>query len=59
MPTAFRAIAPFVRTARHGLKSGNASPLQAAIKRQSVAPALNLYRSYAVFERTKPHVNIG
>lgn len=59
MSTAFRSVAPFLRTARHGLKTGRASPLQSAIKSQNAAGILNLYRTYAVYERTKPHVNIG
>jgi elongation factor Tu len=29
------------------------------MKKQTAAGALNIYRTYAVFERTKPHVNIG
>lgn len=57
MSTAFRSIAPFVRTARQSLKTGRVSPLQSALR--SNAAALNLYRTYAVYERTKPHVNIG
>ncbi|CAG9999774.1 unnamed protein product [Clonostachys byssicola] len=59
MSAAFRSIAPFLRTARHGLKNGNVSPLQSALKRQNAAGFMNAYRTYAVFERTKPHVNIG
>lgn len=60
MSAAFRSIAPFVRTARQGLVSGRASPLQAAFRKQSVTGMLNICRTYAaVFERTKPHVNIG
>ncbi|CAG9943294.1 hypothetical protein V2G26_008345 [Clonostachys chloroleuca] len=59
MSAAFRSIAPFLRTARHGLKNGNVSPLQSALKRQNAAGFMNVYRTYAVFERTKPHVNIG
>ncbi|KAK1243649.1 hypothetical protein TGAMA5MH_00539 [Trichoderma gamsii] len=60
MSTAFRSIAPFVRTARYGLKSGSVNPLQAALKNnRSAAGVLNIARTYAVFERTKPHVNIG
>ncbi|UKZ83478.1 translation elongation factor Tu [Trichoderma virens FT-333] len=60
MSTAFRSIAPFLRTARHGLKAGSVNPLQAALKNnRSAAGVLNLARTYAVFERTKPHVNIG
>lgn len=60
MSTAFRSIAPFLRTARYGLKSGSVNPLQAALKNnRSAAGVLNIARTYAVFERTKPHVNIG
>jgi elongation factor Tu len=59
MSSAFRFIAPFVRTARHGLKNGNASPLQSALRKQNTTKFMNVYRTYAVFERTKPHVNIG
>lgn len=59
MSSAFRSIAPFVRTARHGLKNGNASPLQSALRKQNTTKFMNVYRTYAVFERTKPHVNIG
>ncbi|KJZ74237.1 Elongation factor Tu [Hirsutella minnesotensis 3608] len=54
MSAAFRSVAPFLRTARHGL-----NPLQSAIKKQNASGILNIYRSYAVYERTKPHVNIG
>lgn len=59
MSTAFRSLAPFMRTARSGLSAGRINPLQSALKKQNAAGVLNLYRSYAVFERTKPHVNIG
>ena len=59
MSTAFRSIAPFVRTARQGLRGTRASPLQSALKKQNAAGVLNIYRTYAQFERTKPHVNIG
>ena len=57
MSAAFRSVAPFLRTARRGL--GRVSPLQTAIKKQNASGILNLYRTYAEFERTKPHVNIG
>ncbi|KAH6696864.1 elongation factor Tu, partial [Plectosphaerella plurivora] len=57
--SAFRAITPFLRTARSGLRGGNVNPVTAALKKQNISPILNTYRSYAVFERTKPHVNIG
>ncbi|KAF4974137.1 hypothetical protein FDECE_18701, partial [Fusarium decemcellulare] len=59
MSTAFRSLAPFLRTARHGLKANPINPLQSAFKKQNASGVLNLYRTYAVYERTKPHVNIG
>lgn len=59
MSTAFRSLAPFLRTARHGLKAAPINPLQSALKKQNASGVLNLYRTYAVFERSKPHVNIG
>jgi len=56
-----RSVAPFLRTTSSALRHGNAvSPLQHALRRQDGAQLLNAFRSYAtVFERTKPHVNIG
>jgi elongation factor Tu len=59
MSTAFRSVAPFLRTARSGLRSGSINPLQFAVKKQNAANYLNIYRTYASFERSKPHVNIG
>ncbi|KAI1503609.1 translation elongation factor-like protein tu [Biscogniauxia marginata] len=60
MPTPLRTVAPLLRASRHCLRSGStANPLQFGIRQQNVVAALNLKRSYAVFERTKPHVNIG
>ena len=59
MSTAFRSISPLLRTARYSLKHQGANPLQFAVRRQNAAGVLNIYRSYAVFERSKPHVNIG
>lgn len=58
MSVSFRTLAPFLRTARTSLaKQGN--PL-ISLQRQSTTPILNLARGYAgVFERTKPHVNVG
>lgn len=57
MSATFKSIAPFARTARFALKkTGN--PL-ISLQHQSRSPVLNLRRGYAVFERTKPHVNIG
>lgn len=58
MSIAFRSIAPFVRSARLGFKS-NVNPLQLADKKQNASGVLNIYRTYAVFDRSKPHVNIG
>lgn len=54
--SSFRTVAPFLRTARTSLRS--AHPL-VSLQRQSTSPVLNLRRGYAVYERTKPHVNIG
>ncbi|PHH64970.1 hypothetical protein CDD81_3607 [Ophiocordyceps australis] len=59
MSAAFRSVAPFLRASRHGLGAGQANPLQLAVKRHNASAVLNLYRTYAVYERTKPHVNIG
>jgi elongation factor Tu len=59
MSASFRSIAPFLRTARQGLSSSSANPLRSAFKAQNGHGVLNIYRSYAVFERNKPHVNIG
>lgn len=46
-----------MRTARQGLNTAN--PLRAALKSQNVISMYNACRNYAVYERTKPHVNIG
>ncbi|KAL7625712.1 translation elongation factor Tu [Parahypoxylon ruwenzoriense] len=62
MSASLRTLAPFLRASRHSLRSGSAAnPLQFAVRRQqNVAAALNITRSYAaVYERTKPHVNVG
>jgi hypothetical protein len=61
MPVFVRSVAPFLRTARSALQQGNSvSPLQHALRRKNGASLLNGARTYAaVFERTKPHVNIG
>jgi len=61
MPAFARSVAPFLRTAQSALRQGNsASPLQHAWQRQNGVAVLNAVRTYAaVFERTKPHVNIG
>ncbi|KAI0167309.1 translation elongation factor Tu [Pestalotiopsis sp. NC0098] len=60
MPAALRTLAPFLRASRQTLRPGSAAnPLQYSLKSQNVSAALNIYRSYAVFERSKPHVNIG
>lgn len=57
MPASLRTIAPFLRTARLSLRQ-TSSPL-VSLQRQTRTPVLNFARTYAVFERTKPHVNIG
>ncbi|KAI2464873.1 translation elongation factor Tu [Annulohypoxylon bovei var. microspora] len=55
-----RTLAPFLRASRQSLRTGSAAnPLQFAGRQQNVAAALSIARSYAVFERTKPHVNVG
>ncbi|KXX80911.1 Elongation factor Tu, mitochondrial [Madurella mycetomatis] len=57
MPVSLRTISPFLRTARLSLRQ-TASPL-VSLQRQTRTPVLNFARSYAVYERSKPHVNIG
>jgi len=57
MPATLRTLAPFLRTARLSLRQ-NQNPL-VSLQRQTRSPALNFGRSYAVYQRTKPHVNIG
>ncbi|KAF4585773.1 Elongation factor Tu, mitochondrial [Ophiocordyceps camponoti-floridani] len=59
MSRTLRSIAPLLRTARHGLATGPIDPLRSTVRRQKAAGILNIFRTYAVFERTKPHVNIG
>jgi hypothetical protein len=60
MPVFVRSVAPFVRTARSALHQGNSVSPWRALGRQNGASILNGTRTYAaVFERTKPHVNIG
>ncbi|KIN04862.1 hypothetical protein OIDMADRAFT_157288 [Oidiodendron maius Zn] len=61
MPVFGRSITPFVRTARSALQLGNSvNPLHNALRRQNAVAFVNATRSYAaVYERTKPHVNIG
>lgn len=56
--SSFRTIAPFLRTARFALQR-QSNPLIALQRQQTTSPVLNFARTYAVFERTKPHVNIG
>jgi hypothetical protein len=60
MPVFVRSVAPFLRTARSALHQGHSvSPLQ-HLRSRNGASLLNGARTYAaVFERTKPHVNIG
>ncbi|PFH62090.1 hypothetical protein XA68_15181 [Ophiocordyceps unilateralis] len=55
----FRSVAPLLRTARHGLTTGRIDPLSSTIRRHNATGILNIFRTYAVYERTKPHVNIG
>ncbi|TPX10449.1 uncharacterized protein E0L32_008668 [Thyridium curvatum] len=57
MSASLRTLAPFLRTARVSLRKP-ANPL-ITLQRQSASPILNLSRTYAVYERSKPHVNIG
>jgi elongation factor Tu len=56
MRASLQKIAPFARAARSGFNA----PLSLSLRKQTAAGVLNLYRGYAeVYERTKPHVNIG
>ncbi|KAH8599743.1 P-loop containing nucleoside triphosphate hydrolase protein [Bisporella sp. PMI_857] len=61
MPAFVRSVAPFLRTARSALQSGNSvNPLRYALQQQNRAAFINATRGYAAaFERSKPHVNIG
>ncbi|KAI0015376.1 translation elongation factor Tu [Xylariomycetidae sp. FL0641] len=59
MSAALRTVAPFLRATRALRPGSTANPLQFAGRQQNVVAALNLARTYAVYERTKPHVNIG
>ncbi|KAI2623130.1 translation elongation factor Tu [Hypoxylon sp. NC1633] len=61
MPAFSRTLAPFLRASRHSLRTGStANPLQFGVRQQNLGAALNITRSYAfVYERTKPHVNVG
>lgn len=55
MPTALRTLAPFLRAAR----SSSINPLVSLQRQNNRSSVLNFARSYAVYQRTKPHVNIG
>ncbi|CAK7566779.1 MAG: translation elongation factor Tu [Sporothrix epigloea] len=58
--SAFRVLAPFARTARIVVRSPSTNPLAALqCSAAKPSPVLSFARTYAVFERTKPHVNIG
>lgn len=57
MSASLRTLAPFLRTARTSWRKPT-NPL-INLQRQSASPVLNLARTYAVYERSKPHVNIG
>ncbi|RDA93473.1 hypothetical protein CP533_2648 [Ophiocordyceps camponoti-saundersi (nom. inval.)] len=59
MSRSIRTAAPLLRTARHCLATGRIDPLYSTVSRHSVTGILNVFRTYAVYERTKPHVNIG
>ncbi|KAM7204324.1 putative elongation factor tu protein [Rhypophila sp. PSN 637] len=54
MPAALRTLAPFLRAAR----TSSTNPL-ISLQRQNRTSVLNFARSYAVYKREKPHVNIG
>lgn len=54
---ALRTFAPLLRTARLSLRQ-NQNPL-VSLQRETRTPVLNFARNYAVYQRTKPHVNIG
>ncbi|EPE05780.1 elongation factor tu [Ophiostoma piceae UAMH 11346] len=55
-----RTLAPFMRTARVVMRSPTTSPL-VALQRQAAkpSPVTTFCRNYAVYQRNKPHVNIG
>ncbi|KAK0728108.1 P-loop containing nucleoside triphosphate hydrolase protein [Lasiosphaeria miniovina] len=58
MSASLRAVVPFLRTARCTFRQST-NPL-VSLQRQTSSPALNISRTYAaVFQRSKPHVNIG
>jgi elongation factor Tu len=57
MPVALRTFAPLLRTARLSLRQ-NQNPL-VSLQRETRTPVLNFARNYAVYQRNKPHVNIG
>ncbi|RKU41884.1 translation elongation factor Tu [Coniochaeta pulveracea] len=57
--SSFRSITPFLRTARFAFSRQAAANPLVNLQRQSTSPVLNLARTYAQFQRTKPHVNIG
>ncbi|KAK4127826.1 translation elongation factor Tu, partial [Parathielavia appendiculata] len=57
MPASLRTFAPLLRTARLSLRQTQ-NPL-VALQRDTRTPVLNFARTYAVYERSKPHVNIG
>ncbi|PHH73912.1 hypothetical protein CDD80_3471 [Ophiocordyceps camponoti-rufipedis] len=59
MSRTLRSIAPLLRTARHGLAAGRIDPLCSTVRRQKAAGILNIFRTYAVFERTKPHTTLS
>ncbi|KAK5658522.1 hypothetical protein OQA88_1914 [Cercophora sp. LCS_1] len=58
MAASLRSLAPLLRTARCSFRQNTTNPL-VSLQRQTRTPVLNFARTYAVFERSKPHVNIG
>ncbi|KAK3378454.1 elongation factor Tu GTP binding domain-containing protein [Podospora didyma] len=57
MSVSLRAIAPFARAARSAFRQST-NPL-VTLQRQTQSPVLNWARYASVYQRTKPHVNIG
>ncbi|RCI08711.1 hypothetical protein L249_4810 [Ophiocordyceps polyrhachis-furcata BCC 54312] len=59
MSRSIRTVAPLLRTARHCLANGRTDPFCSTVGKHNATGILNILRTYAVYERTKPHVNIG
>ncbi|KAK0615958.1 elongation factor Tu GTP binding domain-containing protein [Bombardia bombarda] len=58
MSVSLRSVAPFLRSARSSFRQSTTNPL-VSLQRQTRSPIVNIARTYAVYQRTKPHVNIG